>query len=401
MFIVTILRWLLGYMDFEVEGKFPERFLNLATRKGINLWGLKSNGEGFSARAKISDYNDMNFISKKTQTTIHINKKHGLPILIEKYKHRMGIVVGAVLFFIICKYLSGFIWNIQINVPDTINEYDIRSELEELGLYEGVKNENIDINKIERIITINNPEISWITINIMGTDATVEISPNLSMNIDENDNHDNENTASNLKATADGTITRIEVKNGTSMVKVGEGVIKNQLLVSGVIEYSNGSSILVDSNAQIYANVSKNVEIEVPLNLLMAEKSDNSVTKCDINILGVKIPLTVTSNPDNTYIKYTSENRISLFGSKIPVTICSEKWYEYIVSEKKLSEAKAKEIANNRAKLYEAFLLYSSNKGQFMQKNYETKVYDDKIVLSANYIIEEDICTKSIIQVSD
>ena len=40
MFIVRLFRWLCGYVEFEVTGNFVERFLNLAMRSGVNIWGL-------------------------------------------------------------------------------------------------------------------------------------------------------------------------------------------------------------------------------------------------------------------------------------------------------------------------------------------------------------------------
>ncbi len=396
MIVVAILRWLCGYMDFWVEGKFPERFLNLANKKGINLWKLKRFNEKIYATAKISDFCELEQISQKTQTTVHIIKKYGLPVIVEKYRHRTGIFVGAIIFFIICEYLSGFIWNIEINVPDTINEYEIRSELAELGLYEGVKSKDIDIHKIERTLTINNPEISWIAINVMGTDASVEISPNLSINVKEN--NEDKKTVSNLKSTADGVVTKVEVKNGTAMVHVGEGVTKNQLLVSGIIDYSNGSSALVDSNAQIYAKVIHRAETEIPFDLQIAKKEDQYVQKYDIDILNVKIPLTLCQNPDNSYIKSNTENKIQLSENKIPVKISSEKWNKYTIQNKHLTYKEGEKIANNRIMLYEVFLLYSSDKAKFLEKNYEIKQYSDKIVLSAEYTMEENICLKSIIQ---
>ena len=38
MFIVRFLRFVCGYVRFQVAGVFIERFLNLASRNGINLW---------------------------------------------------------------------------------------------------------------------------------------------------------------------------------------------------------------------------------------------------------------------------------------------------------------------------------------------------------------------------
>ncbi len=256
-----------------------------------------------------------------------------------------------------------------------------------------MKNSDIDVNYLEQKMIINNPEISWIAINIIGTNATVTISPNTSLYIEENDI-----TASNLKASVDGVITRMEVKNGTAMVQVGDGVTSDQLLVSGVIDYNTGTSVLTDSNAQIYALVSRQAQITVPLELETAEKSTECVTKTDMSVLGVTIPLSLNSNPDESCIKSSTTSDVSFFEKTVPIKIISEKWYDYSINIKRLSSSEAKKIAENRISLYEVFLLYSLNKAEFISKSYSITEYSDKIVLSAEYEVEEDICVKSIIQ---
>ena len=51
MIIVRLLRWIFGYVEFRVEGRFPERFLNLAAGKSINLWKLRSRGKALTGCA--------------------------------------------------------------------------------------------------------------------------------------------------------------------------------------------------------------------------------------------------------------------------------------------------------------------------------------------------------------
>jgi len=48
---VLLFRWIYGYFDFTVNGTFPERFLNLASRKGVRLWRTSGGKESLSASA--------------------------------------------------------------------------------------------------------------------------------------------------------------------------------------------------------------------------------------------------------------------------------------------------------------------------------------------------------------
>ena len=48
--LLKLIRWSKGYVDFSASGKFPERFINLTTRNGINVWNLKPTEKGFSGK---------------------------------------------------------------------------------------------------------------------------------------------------------------------------------------------------------------------------------------------------------------------------------------------------------------------------------------------------------------
>lgn len=42
--LVTLLRRIFGYVEFYASGGFAERFINLCTLNGINLWDVKNDG---------------------------------------------------------------------------------------------------------------------------------------------------------------------------------------------------------------------------------------------------------------------------------------------------------------------------------------------------------------------
>lgn len=48
--IINFLRLILGFVEFEAKGGFPERFLNLCTVNGITLWQVQNDGVKVKAR---------------------------------------------------------------------------------------------------------------------------------------------------------------------------------------------------------------------------------------------------------------------------------------------------------------------------------------------------------------
>ena len=397
MLIVLFLRWIFGYFDFIVKGRFPERFLNLASRNGLNLWNMQGEMGELRATAKIADKSMAELFAKKTESEFIVKKEHGLPYLCKVYRSRLGLLAGLIIGVALSCWLSGFIWNIEINTPPQINEYEIREQLRDMGFYEGTKYNSDEIENIERQLSMNDGRISWVSINVFGTNAFVELS---AKNDVDKDNNENNTVVSNLKSVADGTITKINVHNGTAVVGVGEGVRKGQLLVSGIMEYTDGTNVLADSEGAVYAKTSRTVTLSAPKQYNKPMAVDEYVYKKEICFFGINLPITFCGNPTEGYYKKENKLKPTLLGNSLPISITEEKWQKYETKKLTLSDAEAKELLNNRLKLYEMFMLYSddctilSKKIKFEEKN---KTY----YLTVSYETEENICEKSYIQVKE
>ena len=395
--LVKFLRWLFGWTDFEVHDKYPERFLNMAHKNGINMWDMQNSNGVFSAKTKSSNTKYICQTAEKSMCDIHIINHHGFLHTLQKYKNRFGLIAGFILWGIAIKYFTGFVWNINITLPSMLNESEVRQELKELGFYEGARLGSFDAESVKNNISIKDDRISWITINIVGTDAEVNISPNLALNIDNK----KKIPASNIISTADGTITRMEIQKGYSAVKIGDGIQKGQLIVSGVKEYTDGSSAFFDSNAQIYAKTFRTVTISIPKSFETLEKQTDTLTKNDIDIMGLTLPLTLHGSPHGDYISHTSKYQLDILNHGIPVYILSETWQKYQKQPVRLTDKQAETILKNKLQLYELFMLYSANKATVLNKNLTFSQNNTHYILTAEYSVEEDVAQKSIIQIKD
>lgn len=403
MIVVIFFRWLYGYFDFTLSGKFPERFLNLSARRGITLWKSDGTKDHLTACARISDKTAVNELANKTGCTLIINKEHGFPAFCRKYKFRWGLLAGAVIGTAFCVYMSGFIWNITVNVPAGINEYEIRKELAENGLYEGVPYRYEHISTAERHMKLYDNRISWISINVFGTNAVVEISnkeDNQKRDPQKQKNQELQKKVSNLKSTADGTITRIEVQNGSAVVKVGDGVRKGQLLVSGIMEYSDGSNNFADSSGKIFARITKKITFTIPEKMkIPSPVTDKSVTKKEMNIFGIRVPLTIQGNPQIPFYQMQKNSRLTLLGSNLPIQIKEETNIPYQISRVIISRSQAEKILNKRLELYEAFLSADPDTN-IIKVSTSVEKKNGSYILSAELAAEENICEKSYIQVN-
>lgn len=115
MYFKILVYYLLGYVNVTVEGFFIERFINMCISKKIFFWNTKrSKSTVFSANIGVSNYKEVIKIAKKCQCKIKINRKKGLPFIVNRYRKRKVFVFALTAIVLGIIAISNFIWNIEI-----------------------------------------------------------------------------------------------------------------------------------------------------------------------------------------------------------------------------------------------------------------------------------------------
>ena len=251
MLIKILLKYIFGYVRITIEGYYIERFINICTTSKILIWNLKrEKGVRLHLNIGIKDYYNAIKIAKKLKCKIKIKKKRGIPFIINRYRKRKIFVVLLMVISFTIYISTGYIWNIEIQVEDNYQLENIMQDLEESGLLIGTKKEKIEIEEITNKIRLKRADISWIGIELKGTNAIVKIvkakeAPEI---IDEKE-------FTNIVATKDGTITNIIAQNGTLQVKSGDEVQKGQILIKGEMEGKYTGTRYVHSLGEVEAIV--------------------------------------------------------------------------------------------------------------------------------------------------
>lgn len=222
MFVKIMTYYLLGYATISVEGYFIERFINICISKNILLWNMKRKKSSFLfTNIAIKDFKKIRQIAKTTKCHVKIEKKKGLPFLLHKYKKRkifLGLLI--VIMFIIIGF-SNFVWNIEVTGDNNLPKEELLKELNQYGLKAGVLKNTVDTKEVINNIRLHRDDIAWIGIKMIGTNAIVEV-----VEADKKPDIINENEYCNIISDKEGMITKINVQNGTALVKVGDIVTK-------------------------------------------------------------------------------------------------------------------------------------------------------------------------------
>ena len=109
-----LLRWLNGYLILNISGNSKERFMKLCELNNILLWKIKKIEDNIRFRVAKRDYKKVLGYVNKTDCTVSIEDKRGLPFFMYKYKKRKCFIIGIVIFIALLLYSNNFIWKINL-----------------------------------------------------------------------------------------------------------------------------------------------------------------------------------------------------------------------------------------------------------------------------------------------
>lgn len=381
--LVSAVRYFKGYVNFSARGKFPERFLNLTSRNGINLWNAVPCSGGLNATMSVYDYKKIRKIAKKSKVVTKISSKHGLPFITQKYKPRIGLLIGACIGIIILLVLSNFVWSISISGVNRISDTYLLEVLQKNGVSVGVYKNNLDVGKIERNISLEIDDIGWMSVNIIGNTVSVEVKekalkPTLTPN----------STPCNIKAKSDGVITKIKASKGITQVLKGSGVTKGDLLVSGIMETKMDTIEYVHANAEVYADVNSKNELNIPCEYQYYSINENKALRNRVHLLWLEFPSSFSFEIfDNCISDYHTSN-VFINDTSLPLGLKTETTYELQIQSVKPNKQNVQKIFDNSALIFEVF-----EKPESTVKSREMKIKKNNgsYVCTTEYVFNENI----------
>ena len=390
MFFIRLIHYFLGYVCFRIYGDYPERLLNILAHKRISVWNAVRRNGYIEARMYIKDYKKMHLHKGKLKVKCLHTSVHGLFVKMGKYRARLGFAVGVVVFVLVIKFLSLFIWQIEVVGNKTVESAEILAAVSRTGVEIGALKTYIDAFNISEKILLELPSLSWAAVNIEGSLATVDVSE-----VEIVPNREGEEPC-NLKATADGIITGHRVTSGTVVVKTGQTVAQGDLLVSGIIDYAQGGYGLKHSAGQVYAQTKHELEVFIEYNQSEQFATGEVNVKRAFNFFGINIPLYLGSE----YYEHEStahENKLIFFEKSLPISITTAEFEAVRTIDYTLSKDAA--IARGKSEL-QALSVETFGEAEIISESEQIIEQNDGILVKNLYICNENIAMEEILSIS-
>ena len=227
--LLSLWHYLKGYVIVEVRGTSGEKFLNLVTYHGIDLWDVQRDEAFIRFSTSIPNFKAMRHDAHKAKVRLRIVGKRGLPFFTYRYKRRKLFVIGIGVFAVMLWILSSFVWLVEVEGNTRVSSMDVIATLESNGYSTGKLKGTMNLRTAEAILLKQYPDIIWVGIDYEGTRMVIRVAESVlppEMNAKEV-------TPSSLISKRDALITYIAVEKGKPMVKAGDIVKKGDVLVAG------------------------------------------------------------------------------------------------------------------------------------------------------------------------
>lgn len=287
MLILRAIRKVPSCVDFRAEGVFCEKLLTEAMKNGLGISFPRKSGYTMRGTVQAAEYRSLCKIARRLGLKMRIEKKHGIYFTLKRHRDKIGFAAGAIFAAAVVLFLNLFVWEINISGNKAVSSEEIMATLANSGLKTGTLRTAHDARKIEWNIMNNNKEIAWATVNIQGCCVNVVVSETRR----EAEMKYDDDKPVNIIAAKYGVIRKMNVFDGQGVVKVGDAVMKGDLLVSATFEDRHGKLTLKHSRARVMAETDYEITVEFPLEQVIETTGGVKKSVKGIEIMGLSIPL--------------------------------------------------------------------------------------------------------------
>lgn len=322
-----IVNRLRGQTWVRVEAPFPERVLNLCSARGLAFWDLAWESETtFTCRLSRRDCGRLRRAMKNLEGSLTLVRGEGVPFFLGRFRRRQALVLGLTVCALWVTVGSFFIWDFTVEGNETVTEEEILRALEKYGIGIGTLGLGLDTEDLRNHVLLEVPELSWITVNISGCRATVQVRERIPV-----PELVSKREPTNVVARRAGLVLEVQALDGAACVLPGSSVTEGQLLISGVEDTETLGARVLTGMGTVEARTWYTLTARLPLTAPVKQYTGEEKTFYSLVIGTRRIKFFSNSGMEaGTYDKITTRDRLTFFGLPLPLTLEREtcRYYE-------------------------------------------------------------------------
>ena len=330
-----------GYEELCVSSANAAAVAEICRRFGYVCRRARFEGERYVFRCTLITARALKRSLAGAGISVDVVKRVGIPSLLYRYRHRYGIALGILLFFAIIFFSGRVIWDVRIEGNRRLSEAEVIESLAECGLSVGDFKRQVDTSLVENLLMIESEDISWISINLIGTVAEVELRER------EVAEEAQPWDAANVVAAEEGEIVLFEDARGNILLKIGDRVEAGDLIISGIYE-GRGGVRYTSAHGKVLALTEEEIRIEVPF------EYDKKVYTGEVFIEKYLVffekEIKIYSNCRNSGTTCDKIDTVEYAdvcgGGDLPVGVRTVRYYEYTYERQTRDESEAERLAD-------------------------------------------------------
>lgn len=379
-----------GLVSFSGLGGFQEKMLSELLDNEIRVYNVRfADGEIYGAVSPL-DYYRTAETARKYGVKLRAKERRGAYFTLLKYRRRIGLYLGFVLF---CAMLTAFQSQVQdISINGDVRKAQVLNILEECGIGIGAPTSSLNISRAEQMLMLGIENCAWVDVSCVGFRVNVQVEKG----IEKPEIEDKQ--PRNIVASRPAQIVRQVVRDGMSVVNNGSGVNTGDLLVSGTVPDGRDKIMFVRSDAEMIGEWSETREFFVPYTETV-NIADGEQKIFKWLVLGDdEYPLFWGKAEAENSLYKEEKSVVRVFGQETSMLIKTGTFTEY--TEKTITrspEAATSELRKQKENFERNF--YSD----YEIKDVTEKFYptDDGVRLELEYTLQGDIARPVVIEYDD
>lgn len=244
-----------GYAIVSVTGGEPEQFLNHCRAQGVLVRSCKTVSEiELKLRLRKQDISRARHCASRSNCELKELQTLGAGYVWSRVKKRYFLIFGMLLGIVLLCISNLYIWDIEIVGNETVPEHEILNALEGCGVYIGASWTDFTADQIRSKLLYELPELSFLTVNVNGSRATVLVRERIAV-----PEIDYDSEFSDIVALKSAVVESVYAYRGTALVQSGSVVHSGDILISGYMpEFAEDATVgtTVSALGEVWAQTS-------------------------------------------------------------------------------------------------------------------------------------------------
>ncbi len=306
----------IGYVNIVIEGKYPERLLNLLMHRGVPIRDAERHEGRVDAVIPAGCVSSLRLLRRGSGCRVKIKEKGRLYLLRRRIRQNRVFVSAFLLFFSALMIASTRLWFIEVE-SSSIPKDEVLSKLGSAGVRRGAHRDRNRLGELSELLKEDQRVVNA-KVALHGVVLKVSLSESGEAIPDIETGE-----VTGIYAQKDCVINSISVTAGRALVKAGEAVKAGELLVTG--DLSNlKEGYYVSAEAYITGEVLYAARASVPLKSTSLVRSGQSCERIVISVLGHEL------FPDRPYERFESErlDSMTIDAGPIPLSLVKSRCFE-------------------------------------------------------------------------